>query len=1116
MPGPWQFDNRDQYIQKLMGQGLNDDQITAKLKDFDNPGVLTQGMRALGNAGNALKEDVTSFPSFASDIYEGLRNHPKETLKGFVQGAKDEASYQAPIFARRLGENAKAMLEQSPAGQILNYPETVRQGLESAKADAERVKKIGFGRALKENLTPDSGTAAKVFQGATGVQPNAETGSVAADVLTGGLFAKAMAKGKPGPPPPLVEHGPVEPPPPPPPAPVMHGPEDVPTTRFTFGRERQMNYGADKPVAPISTETPNATPMGPSTDKGGNYPNGAANGAAKVEQEATQAPLNMNLKQSYSGPERRGAGRIVGEAEDKAYEQVRATQAKKAALDRAKQTLKQKAAAPAEAAPAEQPSIVRLYRGESENSTPGPLAGQTFTDNPMDAVFYAKQGGGAGKTYYIDLPAEEAAKYKTADATGQGVHVLPPELAEQARKNVLGAGAEGQSIIKPAPLTQEALQKEAAAKGENITTPLHEDDVREAVTNGGVQQDPMVKFFQHYAAAPTEAAKDGLVENTDMETLGRVRKELLTAKSPDPGLLRRLALNAEPPAPLTPETPVQEVPASIGRPVADVTQRPEPPPPTKLQMMKPSELSVELNSGEPARAAEAAKEVLSRFDTPFLAKSELVLDAKRVLSQQAKQGGVRLVSYGNTPTTPDALRNLANTFARKLGVPKMTGAPLPDKEVGFTPGILKDALQGKASETAPEMKKYPTTSTLTHKDPLTEQVLQLRDEVGARDAAKLLGMDEDTVRKMAGGKPGMIPLQKIQQIQAAAKREIAESGKVSDRTQELLDRIKSERGGIGMRPALVMGGAALGGTLGAAAPADTEDDQTGHMLAGALGGGALGFLPGNIGNLARIGKAARMAGYLTGGAQIKHLATGLGSAVTAGVEGTGDTRLGPMKEMLRLPTNLKNYGAALKTGVVGPYENPTGIGPIDRALKLPNRLIGAAVTTEDKALERAGVAPEDRERYLLTKNSNMLTRGRSALPEGGRAAMDAILPFQRVPGNMFEGSLTAGGDLFRPEVWKTDLGKQAMSLAAVGGGAALQQWAGNDPRKVYLARLAMAVFGHRGPLAAGGALIGAGVSHGISGRKTIGDMLPMPEIESLKSLVGWPPAIVTAVKKLGG
>lgn len=102
---------------------------------------------------------------------------------------------------------------------------------------------------------------------------------------------------------------------------------------------------------------------------------------------------------------------------------------------------------------------VRLYRGESDASTPGPLAGQTFTDNPLDAMYYAKQGGGAGRTYYIDLPESQAAQYRTVDPTGQGVHILPNDLAAQARGNVLGAGAEGQSVIRPTPAVPTSLKE---------------------------------------------------------------------------------------------------------------------------------------------------------------------------------------------------------------------------------------------------------------------------------------------------------------------------------------------------------------------------------------------------------------------------------------------------------------------------------------------------------------------------------------------------------------------------------------------------------------------------------------------------------------------------------
>jgi hypothetical protein len=44
-------------------------------------------------------------------------------------------------------------------------------------------------------------------------------------------------------------------------------------------------------------------------------------------------------KPSYNGPDRRGLNRIAGDVEDKAYAQVRASQARKAALDRAKMQL---------------------------------------------------------------------------------------------------------------------------------------------------------------------------------------------------------------------------------------------------------------------------------------------------------------------------------------------------------------------------------------------------------------------------------------------------------------------------------------------------------------------------------------------------------------------------------------------------------------------------------------------------------------------------------------------------------------------------------------------------------------------------------------------------------
>jgi hypothetical protein len=109
-----------------------------------------------------------------------------------------------------------------------------------------------------------------------------------------------------------------------------------------------------------------------------------------------------------------------------------------------------KATAPEEAAAPTPEETVRLYRGESDAAQAGPDAGSNFTSDPLTATGYAKRGGDAGKTYYIDLPKSEAAKYATTDPTGQNVHVLPADLAAKARENVLGANIEpGTSVIKP-------------------------------------------------------------------------------------------------------------------------------------------------------------------------------------------------------------------------------------------------------------------------------------------------------------------------------------------------------------------------------------------------------------------------------------------------------------------------------------------------------------------------------------------------------------------------------------------------------------------------------------------------------------------------------------------
>jgi hypothetical protein len=121
---------------------------------------------------------------------------------------------------------------------------------------------------------------------------------------------------------------------------------------------------------------------------------------------------------------------------------------------------------PAEAASNDK--MVRLYRGETAEGIPGDKAGQNFTTDPLAATFYAKQNGGSGKTYYIDLPESEAAKYADPNATENGGHILSPELAEQARQNELGKGIEeGTSVIKPKEESPELVKQVEAARQEN-------------------------------------------------------------------------------------------------------------------------------------------------------------------------------------------------------------------------------------------------------------------------------------------------------------------------------------------------------------------------------------------------------------------------------------------------------------------------------------------------------------------------------------------------------------------------------------------------------------------------------------------------------------------------
>lgn len=124
---------------------------------------------------------------------------------------------------------------------------------------------------------------------------------------------------------------------------------------------------------------------------------------------------------------------------------------------------------PPSSSPAAPPNTVRLYRGESEGAVAGDKAGLNFTDRPDVALFYSKRGGGAGRIYQIDVPAEDAAKYRDLSSPEEGTHVLPPELATQARGQQLGV-KRPVSAVEPGPLRAAELQEKLG--GKQTTVPL--------------------------------------------------------------------------------------------------------------------------------------------------------------------------------------------------------------------------------------------------------------------------------------------------------------------------------------------------------------------------------------------------------------------------------------------------------------------------------------------------------------------------------------------------------------------------------------------------------------------------------------------------------------------
>ena len=226
------------------------------------------------------------------------------------------------------------------------------------------------------------------------------------------------------------------------------------------------------------------------------------------------------------------------------------------------------------------------------------------------------------------------------------------------------------------------------------------------------------------------------------------------------------------------------------------------------------------------------------------------------------------------------------------------------------------------------------------------------------------------------------------------------------------------------------------------------------VAAGLLAGGAA-LVAGvaakkfGLGKLFDTANNIRRQGMLTGLAIPKSLAGNLGAGVTTSIE---QGSLAPIKEMLRLPTNVKNAVAAFKQG--GQYQGQ----PMSK-WAIPGRILGATDEAATAALGRAGIAPKDAAKTLLQSEVDLG-------PQVGKA-LDTrlghyLMPFRRTPINSAVGALeTMAG----PGAWRG--GKGVANAAALGSGFVT----GEETEGVVPTGLGAAFFGRRGlPFAAGSML----------------------------------------------
>lgn len=867
----------------------------------------------------------------------------------------------------------------------------------------------------------------------------------------------------------------------PPPAPVVV-PEEI-----------QREFGHMQGVAP----TPTGVAAGPAPAVI-EAPTKTPGGKTAIEKAKEIA------KAIYEGPERRGADRITGAIEDKAYEAMRAKQARKAAMDRA-------AAKLAKPVPAKTPMVVPQAEGAvppvgAVGVTPAvPVAAAPPAIEPVVSLPVASPAEAASSVETLSNVAQKAQAWKAKWMSIRGVKEkaefaknIPADVKAHIENNLNMNGVDAPKLreqlgMKPRPVN---------VPPKKVPLPVPEKPVPPPPTKAELEKQLTTMLHSQDARVASDAAKE-LVKSHGW-TADKLKQELK-------GLMT-FTLPGEA-APV-----VKAAGKAAAKPKA-----------TSSVFKVPQE-------------GEAAAVVPEAAVAPATATPAAPPPATNVI--KVPQAPAEPPTASATPAAPTKGKTM--TLAEMKEKYGEAGAA---RRAGFVEANTEAGLKSGIAELNARIAAGKDTTKLT----------QLLDAAqGAEATAKRLGISAEEVRAASGGKPRHLPTEAVDRLKAAADREIAATGQMSKRTAEGLARAareeaerKAAEGGTTIfggfpnpipfiRENPKLAGAAAGGALGYAMTPDsaTGDEALGGAAVGAGLGAGLAAAAGNFPGAGRFLGAARREGFLTGGAIPKNIATAATAPFHAATDIEGLTlkqRVGVLgrasKEMYNLPKNAQEFWTALKTGT--PNSGWANKGH-DFGRLSPSNVIGAIDATATRALQRAGISTKDIQHVLLTGDRDLFQGFK--LSKEGRAASRLIIPFQRVPANVLGEAIEGYGNLLvhEPQRVAQVLGdvyhgrvplKDAMKalpsvrttadLAAIAAGYGMGEAAGNDPKSKYILSIVLAAFGPRQAFGITGALLGLGTQGLAAG--AIGGISPIPEQAfDPRMALGTKPALFSAYEKLSG